>query len=200
MKRNRSLMMALAASVLVFAVIWAAPRPPAVDPNTIPFAVDVNQCGGEIIGWQRGITDVNMTWTFKVSIPADDPNEPLVVTASPGQLTFLGRTVGTEIVDTYRLTHVRGIATTEYANVTATRSRYNLSDVRTYIFRFDAPVPPVIFVQAPFWLPHAKAYLAGRDDAQKIWQGSQKHIMGMTARQANDLLYTKWERGEVKIP
>lgn len=133
---------------LITILILSVVRPPATDPNTIPFPVDPNQ--GELIGWRQGIVDAPLMFDFQVGIASDDPNFVLNVTVNAGALSAFdpnNRTVsGGDVIDRYILTYIRGVPITEYIRITVTAPAYGTSDSRTVAFDFLPKPSPVIFV------------------------------------------------------
>jgi hypothetical protein len=202
---------------LLIITLLSVSRPPAMDPNTIPFPTDPNRINYDIVGWRQGFVEQPLTFRFKVGFPGTDPNDPstvMTVIASSGALVPDPNSsriiVGTDVVDTYTLSRIRGIPTVEYIDVTVTAAN-GQSDSRTVLFSFVPPPSPVIFVQAtaiPYWLPHGVAYLNAMDpnDQGRVWQESVKALAthggraAPTDRWKNDVLYLAWIQGKVEKP
>jgi hypothetical protein len=204
--------MALVTALLVFTVMYGATRPPAIDPNTLPFVVDPNQINFEIIAWRQGEVDKPLTFTFKVGFPGADPNDPntaMTVTASNGAVvkdpTNSRIISGGDVVDTYTLARLRSVPIVEYIDVTVTAAN-GKADSRTVVFSFTPKPAPVIFVRYPYWLPHGVAWMndPAVDPDRKVtaWRDTKKFFGGKSPidRQMNDSLFLAWTQGKVVKP
>jgi hypothetical protein len=136
--------------VLLASAAWGVDRPLPLDPNSVPFAYDPN-LNYDLLAWRQGVVDVPLSFDFRVGFPGTDPNDPntfMTVTTNAGTLIRDPNRVviGGDVVDRYRLEHVRSVAIVEYIDITVTAPN-GQSDSRTILFNFVPPPSPVIFVK-----------------------------------------------------